>query len=743
MPPVREASILAIQNIHRYGYWVALIVTLSTLAINLLTLNGYQSSLGTDTFVLLWPIGRALGNSGSLFEVFEILISGYMGEDHLFPVLNIFAYIIFEEGRDPVLAIRVFALTVYIFTILGMGLAVYVLWRDLSRLTIFLALVACNITLFSDNVIGPHHSIGILIATWSFCFLCLFLNTKNNWFLFLSTLLLVLSTMASETSFILIPFYLVLIKFLRVDGTASLNSTRKIWASFLVCATTVPYFLTHYIIYGTLLPRSRHGAVEFIHGPATDVMLDLLSNFALNDYMAQNLVYSTKLIISLFSIWVFGIFRTAYDAGMVQFVVIIVLITCFVLVIHRWRIYSHTGAVLVISLFSMIAAIVYTARYGHGLWMFAGLILNIAIADVLAVCYLRISKNKILRLTNQHGYFSSILLVPLLLSVNSYTDPHANLEKVYGKKQQEEYAGYRAINQSNDKLVVIRLPDATPTMYSPMQFWMGNKMYHGEPALVYFKKWNEMGFRNMYIETHYNLHSRPFEYFREGVTKLSAHNVAVVLQDNNMYTRIFGPGNKGKIFRSGVFGQGRKQRFNIYLPNLDQTFEKYEELEIRLLFENKDPIIESISYGGKKVLFKQNNNTLYFRTKDYRLSNTLILETKNFGTRVIEIEGQLNSFVERYGIDSKSNGGFVLRSGVEPWRYAVTATGRRKEMKEWDIWGTLSAGFVQNIVPLATYLDNANVFYVDYSSYNRNREHREIDQVKINTDESQGILIAR
>ena len=70
MSSVKERSIRATLKTRHFGFWAALVVPILILAANLFGLNSYSSSLGTDTFVLYWPIGQQLENSVSLYEFF-------------------------------------------------------------------------------------------------------------------------------------------------------------------------------------------------------------------------------------------------------------------------------------------------------------------------------------------------------------------------------------------------------------------------------------------------------------------------------------------------------------------------------------------------------------------------------------------------------------------------------------------------------------------------------------------------
>jgi hypothetical protein len=731
-------------QIWRFGYHSTIVVILVLLTINLFNLNIFTPSLGTDPLVLLWPVGQQLANSNEFSNFLKILFSGSMGEDHIFAIKNIFAYLIYSDERDLLLTVRIYSITVFLFTLLGMCISCYVLWRDWTRLTILLTLLAANISLFSENVIGPSAAGGILIATWSFCFLCIFLKHQKPMFLYMSTLTLMLAILATETSFILIPLFLILVASLYTHN----GDTSKYWgmakSGLTIVMATLPYFLIHYKIFGTIMPASRIGVIRqaSYDGIGTEFILRILNSVEMSELMELRIVYFLKMLVMLLSSWFFGIFRTAFEYGLIQFFGLMALVTSFMIVVIKYRSYSYTGAILLVALGAMTSLIFYTTRYGAGLWMFAGLIANMCLADVLATLYSSISKRIHPGLEKKHGYLASLFLIPMLLSINSYAKPHDRLEQHFVRKSNQDYAGYRAIGGPNNKLVIIRLPDGDHTLYHPIQFWMGNKMYHGEPALVYFEKSNEMLFRDMFVETHYNPSNQEFDYFREAATSLSSQGPAVLLRDSNTYTRIYGHGSGGKLFRSGMFRGIGTQPIRIYLPDLSQRFHNYSDLTVRLLFDRKAPKVKSISYGGRETSFTTFGSEIIFQSNDYRQSNILRVDIGPSDVRLLEIEGWFKTFSEKEKLSTELMSGFQLRSDTEPWRYWIVPD-TNNTVPGWNVVGTLSTGINQNIKLLAQSLGDNDPFQINYISFDQNREKRETGSRKIETNTMRDILITR
>jgi hypothetical protein len=732
----------------KHALSIVLLVMLVFLVINILELSGFSIPLGTDGLIKYWPVGESLHNSTNVSDFLKMLTSGVMGEDKFSPVSKILGYVLYAPDRDPVTFIQGFAILTFLLTFLGMALSVYLIWTDWVRVIIFVALVSFNFSLIGDNLIAPLHSPGICIATWSFFLFCHYLKRQKILSFVLSMLLLMTSMVTSESSFLLIPLFITVTLLFDWPNRRKIRLQKKIWIGVITVLMITPYLIFHYQLYGTLLPGTRVGQMQLFDGPATILVGKLFGIMNFSEPLTLKLTYASKMLVMLFSNWFYGLLRAASDASFFEFFVVSTLGAVFVVVVLRRQLYSPAGKAFMIALVLMIGAVIYTWRYGVGIWMFVGLIANIVLADILAVVFLKFSERIHCGSIIRQIYLIPIIFIPPLILINFYVSPYTNtkFEREYKTKGKEELAGYRAINEANSKLLVVRLPDAEPIDYHAIQFWMGNKMFHGQPALVYFEKWHEMLFNNMYVETHYNNEDKPYDYYREALTALSSKDVAVVLQGKDAYTRIFGRGSGNKLFRTSIFDSSSPQKIAILLPDLDQRYKMYSGLEISLSFSGSEPQVVRIAYGDENIEFGKRGGEIIFRVDDYSQPNWLeIIVEPDPGDYSLIIEGNMISYEEHDKEDRREQYSIVLKSETEPWRYVLSSgnVDNGRAGIDWEIVGTVSTGRTEVIEPLIAHLEDTDVFQGKYLSYDRKRKNRKNGELKINVKESREVVFLR
>ena len=72
-----------------------------------------------------------------LAEFFVALTAGFLGEDHLFPLNNLYGYVCNLLSSNPNLIVNVTTKISYVLMIISSLLVVNVLWRDRQKLLIF------------------------------------------------------------------------------------------------------------------------------------------------------------------------------------------------------------------------------------------------------------------------------------------------------------------------------------------------------------------------------------------------------------------------------------------------------------------------------------------------------------------------------------------------------------------------------------------------------------------------------
>jgi hypothetical protein len=713
------------QKIQRINFHelLLLIVAITVLGIGLYKLQAFSPALGSDSLIFYWPIGKALTETENLSQVISLLFSKYMGEDHLWPLLNGFAYFVYQFGTAPVPAVKMLGVILVSLTVLMMATSVYWLWRDWLKVGVFVVCLSSNVALIGDNVIAPMHALGIALCAGSFCMFCYALKQASKNGMYIAVFILTLATFASETTFIAIPLMLVLINFLPKKGEALCSRTIQLQLSFGMLLSCIPYMVSHYIVFETFLPGSRIDSVPYYSGPGTESLSGFLNHFPVGEETITRAVVLGKTAFMLWSNWFFGLLRVAYDHGGTTLFLVVGFVSILLGLSIRMRVLSRYGIVLAAGLLISYCGIIYTARYGAGIWMFPGLIANLIFADILTNTIRRLDIGWQLNGKRVVQVVAPFLMIPVFAMANSFANPWSIYKKDFLGKERELEAAYIALNEPIKKLILIRMPDSRPTHYSANQFWMGNQMFHGKDALVWFKDQNEMFFKDAYVESYFNYSGMAFKDLAGPITKLASKSVAVIVETNNLVARLYGQGMGRKIFRAGVI-EGRQARsFDIYLPDLAKKYRVMPEIEFILQYEEADPDAREVLFNGASVEFASIGSKVKFTTKNYDSDNILEVKTSDRQNRLIYIEGQAMKFDE-IETDNKLGLEFVRISAPdEPWRLFIKPN-EPKGGNDWHISSTISIGDHKLPKPLSMLLGETGPVRLDVVSLEPYNEER-------------------
>jgi hypothetical protein len=668
-----------------------IIMSVVVLGIGVLKLQAFSPPLGSDALIIHWPMGKALTEAEDLSQVISLLFSKYMGEDLIWPLHNGLAYFVYQFGSAPVSAVKMLSIILVTLTIFMMATSVFWLWRDWLKVGVFVVCLSSNIALIGDNVIAPTHLFGIFLCTCSFCMFCYALRRGSKKGIYVSVIMLISATLASVSSFIAIPLMLVLINFLPKKGEALCSRTIQLRLSFVMLLSCIPYMASHYIVFETFLPGSRIDGVAHYSGPGTESLSGFLNHFPVGEAAITRTVVLGKTAFMLLSNWFFGLFRAAYDHGGTMLSLVVGFVSVLLGLSIRMRVVSRYGIVLAVGLLISCCGIIYTARFGAGIWMFPGMIANLIFADILTNSIRRLDIGWQLNRKRVVQVVAPFLMIPVFAVANSFANPWSIYKNDFRGKERELEAAYIALNEPIKKLILIRMPDSRPTHYSPFQFWMGNQMFHGKDALVWFKDQNEMFFKDAYVESYFNYSGMAFKDLARPITKLVSKSVAVIVETNNLVARLYGQGMGRKIFRAGVI-EGRQARsFDIYFPDLAKKYHVMPEIEFILQYEEADPDVREVLFNGASIEFASIGSKVKFTTKNYDNDNILEVKTSDRQNRLIYIEGQAVKFDE-IETDNKLGLEFVRISAPdEPWRIFIKPD-EPKGGNDWYISSTISIG---------------------------------------------------
>lgn len=630
----------------------------------------YFIPLGNDGVIYHWPVGMFMAQA-SPKDFFIASISSFMGEDHLSPVSYLYGYICYILASDPSSILNVTTKLTHLFVVISSLLVVNRLWKDNLRLLVFFLLLTFNLSLTWRSMISPGHSLSIIAPLWCLFFIDRYLKDKKISDIILFSISFLILTFSFEYAFVGIPlvvFYVLL--FIWDTQTTNFAKAKEF---FKICSimfiSFLPYLIIHYWLYGTLMPKSRASVLE-----------------------GNSLINYSKMIALLLSEWSFGVGKILFGDTPVSKIAIIITVISPVVAfiaysIYKYRLLSRTGFYLFVAFIAQFLAVLYTGRVESGMWLLVGIVFCIICADIILEVINKHFKDNGLYAVRKAVYIVVLILIPSFVFLNGVVQPFNQAEKHYRLPYESSQAAYKAIAESADRLVTIRLSGAEELMH-PMAFWLGNKIYNNDISLWVYPKYYQLLFKNMNIEYYNNEDSKPFSYYRPYLTPNPDNKEVIVVKDRNTFSRIFLDSKDSRILRTAIIPYAEQKYYKIRFPDLSAYDEKIKELKFILTLSGNPKDVEEIMYGGKPVKkVHVDNNKISFISDNMALENDLVVNVASSKTRLLLIEvviHQSDPISNKARTSVKS--GLVLKTQDVPCRY---------EMKSPDgevgMYGTLDA----------------------------------------------------
>jgi len=282
----------------------------------------------------------------------------------------------------------------------------------------------------------------------------------------------------------------------------------KVFKIYLILfLSLIPYFITHYIIYKTILPSSRIG---------------IENTFSVRDLF--------KPIILFFNDLLFNIPKYIIELEFKYLIISsILLVTIFIISFFKLNKFSSKkyGYSLFFGIVLSIPVIMYTGRYHPGLWTALSIVIIIFISDII----INFFKNSNFSVNKYNFYLIFFCLT--FFVINQITQPHKKFIDNYNYITKSSNIAYSLINDSSSKIGVIRLPNAIDLMH-PVAFWVGNQIYNKKNGLIYIEKYNSLHMLGINIEQHNNYKNHDFSYFNKDDFRLDEN---IIFKDINSYFR--------------------------------------------------------------------------------------------------------------------------------------------------------------------------------------------------------------
>lgn len=574
----------------RVSLLAAIVVGISYLGFSM----RYWMPYGNDGIILMWPEGFWLFKL-PWHEKWRALIASFMMEDHLAPMHYLFGSFFYMLHLNPVLSLNIAAKLFYLMYVVLAVRAVYEIWEDKNRALLFFSFLVINLGMTWRTMVSTSFGISAAAIWGAFIFYVRYLKRESRKDFFLFSFLFLLATFSCETAFVGFPLFLIFALFYSYDDrlgwSAMLQRVIKhgIWIGCLL----LPYLLIHFYVHGSILPGSRLGVL--VQGNPLSYYLRMLFSifsewcFEIPKALIRGVVGGQKWENSVSSN--IGLPSEVYTgAGLVIFAVALLIALALAWGTIRFRLIRDKGWILWAALAVQIGLILITGRYEDGMWIIAGLTFWMAITDIV---YYLIKKEA------QIPIFVLGVLVAGIV-VNIFVNPFDQARKKYQNAYETSTAAYRAINESTDRIKIVRLKGSGELIRSSA-FWIGNKIYHRDPGLWFYPQQLLFFPRSMYMEFYPNVQDHPFDFFKPYLKVYQDNKETFLFQDSASFFRVYLDAAQRKILRVVPIATSAKAtNVDIYLPDLSRYRFQFRRLRYMLNFA-AGSIVKEIHYAGSVV----------------------------------------------------------------------------------------------------------------------------------------------
>lgn len=430
------ASVISILN-RSYVFYTLLLLNL---IYNLLFRYNYSIPYGYDEIITIYPVGNELIKY-SLNDWGGIIFSRFLSEDHIFPVTNIFAYLICKLPGDILFKLFWSARFFYILIIYLWILLLRELNFSRNKLVLFLAVIL-NSDLINIGILSYNLNFN-LVCVFSILSVLFYLKVDQNRKIYFSLFLIssILGTFTSENFYIVYPTIL----FIYFISYKKIKFNTHLFTIFLFLSILVIKFIVSNHFLGVLMPKSR----------LDDSNFSIISNLIIVISRVFNNIF---LGLPIFAI------KTHNILAFILFSILILVVFRFFIKNKRW--YTKK---LFLSFAILIPFIGYAGRYHLGMWTFVEL-LGISLLIFVIDDFL---KNK--------QIYSLYFYIIIFITSNCLI-VHSKTLEVFNNSSKLTNDVNRILGKKFSKLILFNFENFE---IHPIAFWLGAKIYNGDLGLSY------------------------------------------------------------------------------------------------------------------------------------------------------------------------------------------------------------------------------------------------------------------
>ncbi len=558
--------------------------------------------LGDDGIIVTWPAGYWIYQL-PWYQIPKLLSASFLGEDHLMPGMYLLGYTLQQLPLRPEIAVNLSDKISFIGVILCCFAVATSLWGSYSKALLFLAFVIPN-TAMTWRLMGFAGGFN-LTACAVYAALYLYLQhlkhpRAKSALVFSATFILM--TFSHEVAFIGLPLFAILTLF-----QAELSSLKNRLRLLVVNGTWLitlftPYLITHYNIYGTILPKSRTGILAQ-GNPIGLVLRGLFSTWSEWLFDIPKIVlrsgigyqrWETEMATNL--VW------PAFFSQSIGYLAVAIISIAAALAskyVIQKQLVSWSGKLLWLALVLQNLLMVYTGRFEDGLWIIAGITFWLAVTDLVFNALTK-GEQIIARSMQQKVATASFGFLGTGILLGFIVQPFNQAQIRYLEPYLSTMAAYRAIGEDTDQFTLVRLRPSTE-FFHPTAFWIGHNIFWGHPGLWYHGQQSTLYPRNMAIHTYTNSSPNAFQEILVHQTRSLQNHAVLLFEDQNLFFRLFLDAANPQILRVVPIPGNDSQTFAIRLPYVKPNSETTKPLRYVLTFDR--PLVgdQNILFAGRLV----------------------------------------------------------------------------------------------------------------------------------------------
>ena len=539
----------------------------TTCVANLIYASRFLLPLGDDGIIVTWPAGYWISLS-PWYQIPKLLGASFLGEDHLLPGMYLLGYLLQQLPLLPEIAVNLSDKILFIGVILCCFAVATSLWGIYSKALLFLAFVIPNTAMMWRIMVfnGGYNLSAFAVYAALFLYLQYLKHPRISSALAFSATFIFM-TFSHEAAFIGLPLFAILTLF-QAELSPVKNRLRLLVVNGLWLITLfAPYLITHYNIYGTILPKSRIAALA--QGNQTGLVLrGLFSTWSEWLFDIPKLVlrsgvgyqrWETEMATNL--VWPELLSRSI---GLLVVAILSIAAALAIKYVIQKQLVSGSGRLLWLALALQTLLMIYTGRFEDGLWITAGLTFWLAVTDLIFNLVITGGPITTVAMERKVSIVSfGILGTGILLAF--IVQPFNQAQMRYLNPYLSTMAAYRAIGEDTNQVTLVRLRPSTE-FFNSSAFWIGHNIFWGHPGLWYYDQQSALYPRNMAIQTYTNSSPNAFREILVHQKQMQQTRAVLLFEDQNQFFRLFLDSANSQILRLVPIPGSNPQTFAIHLP---------------------------------------------------------------------------------------------------------------------------------------------------------------------------------